>query len=207
MKKLFLTSTGLPLETRQYFLDLIGKPPQEMKVAFIPTAADLDEDKWYVDAAKNQLKEIGFPFFEVDLKENPKVVKEKLENCDVIYVNGGNTFYLLDWVRKSRLDKYLDQLIENGKIYLGGSAGSVIVGPNIELAGWKGGDENTVNLQDLTGLNIVPFAISPHFTEDERTALEEKSKTVSYQIIPITNEQAVIVTDSEYKIIGKIISS
>lgn len=201
MKKLFLTSTGLPLETRQYFLDLIGKPPQGMKVAFIPTAADPESDKWFVDAAKNQLTEIGFLFFEVDLKENPETVKKKLESCDIIYINGGNTFYLLDWVRKSGLNKYLDQLISDGKIYLGSSAGSIIVGPNIELADWEGGDQNIVNLQDMTGLNLVPFVVSPHFTEEEREFFEEKSKTVSYPIIPITNEQAIIVSDSKHRIV------
>lgn len=204
MRKLFLTSTGLPLETRQYFLNLIGKPPQKLKVAFIPTAADPEEDKWFVDSAKKELAEIGFTFQEIDLKEDPKIIKEKLEDCDIIYINGGNTFYLLDLVRKSGLDKYISQLLDQGKIYVGVSAGSALAGPDIEIAGWSPDwDKNIVNLKDTTGLNLVPFAICPHFEESHREILKRNLQGKNYQIIPITNSQAILVLDKNYQVVGK----
>ncbi len=203
MKKLFLTSTGLPPETAQYFLKLLGKDPQETKVAFIPTAADPDENKWYVEAARKQLFDLKFLVEEVDLKDPPEKIREKLEKAEVIYINGGNTFYLLDWVRKSSLDKYLGRLIGSGKMYIGCSAGSILVGPNIEISGWNAdGDKNMVHLQDLTGLNLVPFAVSPHFTEKDREVLEKKSKEVSYPVLAITNSQAIMVENNKYEVVG-----
>jgi len=201
--KLLLTSTGLPNEIiRNKFLNLVCKDPKNIIVGFIPTAADPEEDKWFVDEALNQIKEMGMHIRIVDLKgKNEESLKEKLENCDVIYVNGGNTFYLLDWVRKSGFDKVIRPLLEEGKVYIGGSAGGLIAGPSIDVASWKGGDINEIGLIDFTGLNLVPFTIYPHYTMENATLLEEMTKKVDYKILPITNEQAVLINGDNVEII------
>lgn len=204
MKKLFLTSTGLPPETRQYFLDLLDKSPQDLKVAFIPTAADPEKDKWFVKASRNELLELGFVVWDVDLKKDSGFIRKKLEKSDILYINGGNTFYLMDLIRKKGVDKYLEQLIENGKIYLGVSAGSIIAGNNISVAGWKPGwDKNLVNLNDLRGFGWIPYVVSPHFTEEDRDLLEEKSKQLNQNIFAITDKQAILFTDNNYKVVGE----
>lgn len=203
MKKLFLTSAGLSKETRNYFLDLLDKDPKNVAVAFIPTAADPEDDKWFVNAAREEIEEIGMKIMEVDLKKENRVsLKEKLSKCGVVYVNGGNTFYLLEWIRKSGFDEVIKEFIEQGKIYVGVSAGSIIPGPNIEIAGWEGGDANIIKLSDLTGLALVNFAISPHFIESDRQELEKMSKTVNYPIVALNNSQAVMAVNDKIQIIG-----
>ena len=203
MKRLFLTSVGLPKETRNYFLELLGKDPKGTLVAFIPTAADPEDDKWFVNAAKKEIKEIGMKIMEIDLKKEDKIsLMEKLSNCDVIYVNGGNTFYLLDWARKSGFNEVVKEQLKNGKIYVGVSAGSIIPGPSIEIASWGDGDRNIVNLNDLTGLNFVQFAISPHYVSEDRKLLEEMSKKVNYSIVALNNSQAVLVDGEKIRIVG-----
>lgn len=203
MKKLFLTSTGLQKETRNYFLDLLNKKPKDTTVAFIPTAADPEDDKWFVKAALDEIAEIGMKVVGIDLKkENKTSLKNKLSTCDIVYVNGGNTFYLLDWVRKSGFDEIVKQQVNEGKIYIGVSAGSIITGPNIEISGWGDGDKNTVNLNDLTGLNLVNFSISPHFIESDRQLLDEMSKKVSYPVVALSNSQAIMITNDKIEIVG-----
>ena len=203
MKKLFLTSTGLPKETRNYFLKLLDKDPKITTVAFIPTAADPEEDKWFVNSAIDEILEIGMKIVELDLKkENKESLNSKLANCDVIYVNGGNTFYLMDWVRKSGFDQVITKLINEGKIYVGVSAGSIIPGPNIEVAGWWDGDKNIVNLTDFKGLNLVNFAVSPHFVESDRKLLLQMSKKVDYPIAALNNLQAVMIVNEKIEIVG-----
>ena len=200
---LYLTSAGLNEHVRQPFLDELPKSPSELRVAFIPTAADPEEDTWFVDAARKELIELGFQVEDVDLKIDPEELKEKLEAVDVIFINGGNTFYLLDWVRKSGLDKYLGELVNNGKIYVGVSAGSILAGPNIELAGWDiDWDKNISGLKDLAGLNLVPFAISPHFVEADRHVLTVEPKA-PYRIIPITDNQAILVKGNDWRVVGE----
>ena len=205
MRKLYLTSAGLPPETAPFFSELLDRDPQELKLAMIPTAGYPEIDKVCLNEAKEGLGKSGFQIEVIDLKvEDPKIVKSKLEKVDIINVGGGNTFFLLYWVRKCGLDKYLKELIDQGKIYIGVSAGSIIMGPNIELSGWKKEwDENVVNLKDPTGLNLVPFAVSPHFVKEDLSFLKEKSKTVDYPIIAINDTQAVMVVGNEYKIVGK----
>ena len=204
-KKLFLTSAGLVRETRDTFLKLLSIAPNEATVAFIPTAADPEENKWFVDKDRELIDEIGMKIQEVDLKnENETSLLQKLSPLQVIYVEGGNTFYLLNWVRKSGFDKVLPRLLGEGKIYIGVSAGSILVGPSIELSNWKHDwDKNIVNLKDLTGLNLVQFAISPHFIEKHRELLEQKSKTVNYPVVALNDTQAILVNGREIKIVGE----
>src|SRR3990167_6049249 len=111
--KLLLTSTGLPNKViRNKFLKMVGKDPKDVVVAFIPTAADPEKDKWFVKAATNEIEELGMKLVTIDLKEeNKQSLEEKLANCDVLYVNGGNTFYLSDWARKSGFDSVLKDFI------------------------------------------------------------------------------------------------
>lgn len=203
-KKLFLTSAGLVKETRDAFLKLLATNPSEITVAFIPTAADPEEDKRFVEKDKQLIYEIGMKIQEIDLKnENEHSLLQKVLPLQVIYIEGGNTFYLLDWIRKSGFDKVLRKFIDEGKIYVGVSAGSILVGPNIELSNWKHDwDKNIVNLQDLTGLNLVPFAISPHFAEEDRALLEQKSKTVNYPLVALNDTQAILVNGAHVKIEG-----
>ncbi|MFA6602414.1 MAG: Type 1 glutamine amidotransferase-like domain-containing protein [Candidatus Shapirobacteria bacterium] len=199
--KLLLTSTGLEGKVKDFFINLIDKPPQQLNLAFIPTAADPYSDKWFMEKDLENLKNIGFKVTVVDLKDNPQTIKTKLENSQIIYVGGGNTFYLLHWVCQSKLDTYLKDLLANNRYYVGASAGSVLVGPDIALSGWDPGwDTNDVGLTDTSGLNFVPFAVSPHFTEKKRMVLE--SHSVNYPVIPITDQQAIYSNDDDWQLVG-----
>jgi dipeptidase E len=206
MRKLFLTSAGLPKETRSIFLEFFGKDPKESKVAFIPTASDPEENKSYLERDKKVLEEIGFEIKEVDLKnENEKSLLEKMSDCDIIFVEGGNTYYLLDQVRKSGFDKVIIKLLDQGKIYVGVSAGSYIVCPTIEQAGWKhtDPDRNIPGLKDLTAMNLVPFLISAHYNRKKyREAVENGVGTTKYPVVVLYDTQAIKVEGDKYQVVG-----
>ena len=88
--KLFLTSVGLPPETTEEFLKLLDKKPEEIRVCFITTASHPEESKGYVGKDRERLSELGFEITELDLKEeNEESLKNRLENFDVIFVEGG----------------------------------------------------------------------------------------------------------------------
>ncbi len=203
MKKLFLTSAGLPPETTEEFLRLLSKNSKYTKVCFIATASDPEKDKWYVEKDKERLLELGFEITEVDLKqENEKSLSEKLEKFDVVYVEGGNTFYLLKYVKESGFDKAISKFLEGGGIYVGVSAGTMIAGLNIESAGWKHMDKNIVNLKDLTGLKLVPFVISVHIDETNLDIIKKCASKANYPVIAITDKQAILVENNKQRIVG-----
>jgi len=206
--KLFLTSSGLPQEYRQEFINFIDKDLRDLSVGFIANGADLDENNWYVDKAKNELKEIGLKFEDVDLRhfvgKSSATLQEVLSKFDMIYVNGGDTFYLLDLMRKVNFEPVIRDLLNNGKIYFGTSAGSVVAGPNIELAGWPpNSDENVVNMKDTTGLSLVDFAILPHFESKDIDIVQNETSKISYPLIMLTNLQAVVVQGKDVRMVGE----
>lgn len=209
--KLFLTSTGLEPQVTEEFLKFLSKDPKETKLCFIATASEPEKDKWYVDKDIKRLKELGFKIVKLDLKkEKEESLRRKLSKVDVIYVEGGNTFYLLKWVRESGFDKVIVDILNKGKIYVGVSAGSILVGPNIELAGWKNfrenmiGDDNIVGLKNLIGLNLVPFAVFPHFQEKvHKELLTIETKQLNYPVIALSDQQAILVKDNEWKFVRK----
>jgi peptidase E len=119
---------------------------------------------------------------------------------DVIWVCGGNTFLILDRMKKTGVFDFAKKaVLENNSIYFGISAGSIIAGPNIEVSGpW---DDNEDNLADLSGMNIVNFAVVPHYDRKDHEIVQQLKNKATYPIIEITDDEAVFVDGGEYKII------
>lgn len=201
MKKLLLTSTGLANQNiADTFLQIIDKPVYQIKVAFVPTAARSDEELEYVNNSKKELLDLGI------LKNNIKTINldkpvsfREVKDFDVIYVCGGNTFYLLKKVRETCFDKVIVEFIKANKLYLGVSAGSILVCPKIDVA--SPFDENDVNLTNLTGINLTEIIVSPHYCKEEKPIIDEFKKKSQYKIVPITDDQALLVIDRKIKII------
>lgn len=206
--KLYLTSAGLPPETTEEFLKLLGKKPKETKICFIPTASFVNHpegDAQYMKEDKQRLIELGFKIItDIDLRnENKESLKEKLKDFDVIFVTGGNTFYLLKYMKESGFDKALKPFLDKGGIYLGVSAGSYVVGPDISIANWKhADDQNTVGLKDLRGLGLVDFLISPHYVPEHEEIINENKDKVPFPIFALTDSQAILVENGNIEFIG-----
>ncbi|MEE0700101.1 MAG: GNAT family N-acetyltransferase [Bacilli bacterium] len=130
-----------------------------------------------------------------------------------IFIGGGNTFRLLKGLKDSGAFLKLKDYILNDGIVFGGSAGAVIMGYDVSCSM----DENYVNLEDTTGLNLIDgFSIFPHYTnfkskltKDEN---EERLKTFTNRIIDYTKndlkmiaipeEDTITVDENGMKIIG-----
>lgn len=111
-------------------------------------------------------------------KQNPNFIVDKFKDFDIIFVDGGNTFYLMNEMNKSGFTKYVREILKD-KAYVGVSAGSVVAGPDITLAGWEPGDENNIGLVDMKGLNLVDFCIMPHWEgRDYKEAKDYAHKVV-----------------------------
>ncbi len=197
MAKLLLTSTGLANQNiTDQFLRIIDKPASQIKIAFVTAAARSEEELRYVAESEKELLDLGIP--DKNIKnlnlDKPASFKE-VENFDVIYVCGGNTFYLLKRVRETGFDKVIIEFAKTDKLYLGVSAGSILVCPNIEIA--SPFDDNAVNLTGLTGLNLIDVIVSPHYCVEEKSIIDEFRKRSQYKVIPLTNKQTLLVTDGE----------
>lgn len=206
--KLFLTSGFFRPETKKYFTDkFLSKPPTEMTIGFIPTAADPEKDKWFVDKMRQDFTDLGFKIKDINLKDlKPNTIIDSFKNIDIAYFSGGNTYYLMYWLKESGFNKIIEKLLQKGVIYMGTSAGSIVAGPNISLAGWKPlEDVNGIKLKNLTGLNLVDFAIYPHYDPTDENHIKrasEQKKSFPHKVIVLTDEQAIAINNGSYKIIG-----
>ena len=171
-----------------------------IKVILIPTASRTKEEFHYVKKDKIELYKIGITkknLFVYNLDK--KLTYNKVRDCDVIYICGGNTFYLTAKMKEDGFDKVIKKLVKNNKIYVGVSAGSILAGPNIDIA--NPFDENDIGLKDWSGLKLTNRIVTPHFDNKEKEIIEQFKKKEKFQIIPITNNQALFVTKKENKII------
>jgi len=203
--KIILTSAGWWKSPKigKEFLKLVGKKPSEIRIFLVITPIKYLKRNKYILRQFKQFKGINIPernitFFQLDRKAK----QADLKNIDVIFVFGGNTFDYLDRIKKTGLDKMIRSFVKRGGVYLGLSAGSYVVCPTIEAAAWKHADRNTIGLKDLRGLNLVPFLITAHFKEELRPIIEKAAQNTKYQVIALTDKQAVLIKDKSKKIIG-----
>ena len=209
--KLLLTSAGITNQTILQGLDeLAGKPLDQLKVAFIPTAANLESgDKdWLID----DLRRLSFLKFKqidiVDISALPKKIWQKrLEESDVLFVEGGNTYHLMYWFNQSGLSKILPKLLET-RIYIGVSAGTIIITPSIINADFEAEIVKEIDEEIFhDGLKLVNFMIEPHvnseyFPESTFEKLKTRSQKYQYPIYAIDDETAIKVDGDNIEVIS-----
>ena len=79
-----------------------------MRMVYVTNAAKGTNSTEYVERRKHLFKDEGYNYTELDLDgKNPKELREALRGAGIIFVEGGNTFYLLKSVRESGFDKVL----------------------------------------------------------------------------------------------------
>jgi dipeptidase E len=131
MKKLFLASYFSPVA--KLFVEFTQNTCTGKKVVFIPTASVPEKVTFFVDGDKKALGKLGLIIYELEVsKASREEIENKITNADYIFVAGGNTFFLLQELKRSGVDKLIIEHIKRGKIYISTSAGSIIVSKNIE---------------------------------------------------------------------------
>ncbi len=182
----------------------LNEKTESKKILFIPTATNVDEYKKYIHLTQKVFEDFGYEVENFDISVfSEETVKEKISETKIIFVSGGNTFYLLQELKKKNLISYLREKIENGLLYIGESAGSVITAPNIGYADIVDDKALATELNDYTGLNLVDFYVVPHF--EEEPFVESSRKVVELykdklDLKVINNKEVVLVENDDFRI-------
>ena len=182
----------------------LNEKTESKKILFIPTATNVDEYKKYIHLTQKVFEDFGYEVENFDISVfSEETVKEKISETKIVFVSGGNTFYLLQELKKKNLISYLREKIENGLLYIGESAGSVITAPNIEYADIVDDKALATELNDYTGLNLVDFYVVPHF--EEEPFVESSRKVVELykdklDLKVINNKEVVLVENDDFRI-------
>lgn len=167
MSKIVLSSCGIRNEDfKEKFYKLISKNDlYNAKLLYITTAVDgePDDNRDWVDKEYKTILDLGFR--ESNITEYKIGNEINMDDFDIIYMMGGNTIYLLDMIRKYNFGEVIKDFIDKGKIYIGSSAGSQIIGSTINLCSVY--ETNNVNMTDFTAIGILDKEVVPHANKKE----------------------------------------
>lgn len=200
--KLFLSSRDIPNNLRDVFLNLVGKQATDIKFALIENAADpyTDDTKdWMFETRKN-FESLGMQMTLVDLrlyKDDPESLYTVLKNVDVVWIGGGNTYYMRWLMKVSGFDTIINKLLDEDVVYGGGSAGAILPCPLLDKFDIVD-DPNAAPEVIKQGLGLIDFVIVPHWGDPEYQSQLEEIKNYydalkRYPVVTITDTQAVIV--------------
>ncbi len=204
--KLLLTSAGLTNKSiANELISLLTKSVSETRIALVSTAANVEAGNkdWFVSQVTDFYK-YGFHWVDIVDVSAPNVNwKERLQEMDVVVIGGGNTYHLLDQVRKSGFDLWLKDNMNN-KVYVGISAGSILMTPNIDIAHVDDGDVNICRITGVTGLGLVDFEVSPHTPEDvSHKGNREYLQTINNSLYGLDNNSAISVNNHIVKVVSE----
>ena len=205
--KLYLSSYRLPAPNE--LGQLVGKPLSKLRLALIPNAKDYYAErarKIKVDAYIIYFQGLGIQADIIDLRStnDPDKLKATLQDYDVVWAAGGNTFCLRYEMRRSGFEKVIKELLANGLVYGGDSAGALVAGSQIGGLGIEVADipefaEAVIN----EGLNLVPYIIVPHVDNPEFAAVTQtvRTKVSPEKLIELGDSQAVIFEGSKHHLV------
>jgi dipeptidase E len=202
--KLLLTSGGLSTPSiEQAFLGLLSKPPEENKALIMgvhPGIQDFDFNA-YIDRNVQMLANHGFALENIGSYKIDSDSPPTLEDIDVLLMLGGNEYRHMKWIREKGLMPSIRKFVENNGVYLGRSAGAIIMGPDVDVEHWSI-TPNDVGLEDTAGFGFVDFITVPHMDWRENfEKVVDFHKKSGHKMIYLTDQQAVLVKDDTYKII------
>ena len=204
MKKLFLASYFAFV--KDLLPPLLPDKPSNLKLAFIPTAADIYTIKPWFYGDKAALKLLGFKPKTISLIDTSHCKLERaLHDCDALFVSGGNTYYLLEQAQQSGFIEIVKKRVRSGLVYIGSSAGSVLASPSIEHIEDLD-DRSQADLQSYTSLGLIDQRILPHAGEPKYASkfsdIMHRWHRDEYPMLPLSNDQAVIIDGLKHQVVS-----
>jgi len=212
--KLLLTSAGIKNKSiHDTLVDMLDKPIAECNALCIPTAIYASPGgagkawRFLNGKATTPMCELGWKSLGVlELTALPSIDQElwvpMVKETDVLLVNGGDALYLSYWIRQSGLAELLPSL---RAVYVGLSAGSMVMAPNIGefFVGWtppNGGGDKT--------LSLVDFAMFPHLDHEmlpENTMADAERWAAGMQgpAYAIDDQTAIKVIDGVVEVVSE----
>ncbi|MBD3280476.1 hypothetical protein GF389_03045 [Candidatus Dojkabacteria bacterium] len=210
MIKALLMSKHYTPEADEVLKGWLGKPVGEVRALFCTNASDTIKD-WgenipFVDLAKEEVRDSGFDFDDLDLREfigkNEEFMK-LLKSYDVIFITGGDSSVLLDYFEKTGLKDQYAALLKSGLIHVGFSAGAIIFSKEMKFYSLFRSDRGKYT-EGMRGLGLFPYYLVPHYSDKPKyTKLFEDSvkKYPEATYLPLVNKQGIVMEGKDWRII------
>ena len=205
MQRILLTSNGLENKALEsLFVEQLEKPAEKARVIFVPTAANNDDAREVLPKCMRDLNNAGilpqnifiYHLGYIMSKDRPGAYiaeqaaippifrllsPDEMKQYDAIYFCGGNTAHLLDELNRTGFCDTVKQAVENGLLYIGVSAGSIVAAKN--LPNNLGYLNSTLSVHTQTGIAKGVF----------------DNNKVSH--IDLKDNSAILIIDGRYEVI------
>lgn len=194
--KLFLLSVSPSEEQVGQLAKMANRSVSELKIAIIENASDTYSEERKKDWAYNTRRmfvQSGCSVDLIDLNDAKNKsnfdVQKRLKDSDVIWIAGGNTYYVRWLLKNTGVDEVIANLVKGGKIYGGDSAGAILACSSID--GFQQFDDISVAPEViLTGFNFTQKFIIPHWnngSDDAKIKLREAMLGEGFSVVTLSD--------------------
>ncbi len=209
--KLLLTSAGIRTqEIADKLAELTGKDHSYINIAIIneASAVETGDKTWLVNELSDLKRYIGGSIDFINLLALPlSEVEARVKFADAIYVLGGNPDYLYQVFQKTGFAHLLLEKSLDDKVYVGSSAGSMILTKRAKSQTYLDmyEKEKTFGIQEYFG--IVPIIFRPHMESSDLPKynydkLREVSSDLDCDLYALKDSQAICVADDAMSFVG-----
>lgn len=131
------------------------------RILFVPYA--LHDRDTYAATAQQRFAKMGYELSSIHTAADPV---RAVEDTDVLFIGGGNTFRLLKALYDFSLLDPIRRRVAGGMPYIGSSAGSNVAAPTIKTTN----DMPIVQPPSFDALGLVWFQINPHYLDPDKNS-------------------------------------
>lgn len=178
-------------------------PDRKLRVLFVPTAGG---DGMDVVAERREYFESNFnctydALLLIDKLERAGAAA-KIAAADVVFVNGGNTLFMVKLWRKLGIDSLMREAFERGALISGVSAGANCW-HEFANSNAKKAKNPAAPLMRVSCLGWLPFLFCPHYLGEEyrRGGLKEMLRIYGGTALGVDDDTAMEYSDNEWRVL------
>lgn len=176
--------------SKDVIVNSLSQPLQTCCVLFIPnekaTTESIRSGKYHY-----RLREFGFDPHSVYVFDDTRPEAFTSLDLDIIYISGGNTFHTMQKIRRSGFDTAIVRYVNDGVIYIGGSAGAHIASQDIShVAAF---DDVPDDMTDFNGLGLWDGILICHYTEERKPMYKQLQAQGMHNVYVLADDESYIV--------------
>lgn len=201
MGAIFLSGGGDRKHTEKFDALFTHQLDKNKPLLYVPIAMQgmvsyKECEKWI----KSVFEPLGFNKITMWTDLNGKNLNH-LSKFSALYIGGGNTFLLLDHIRKSGFGELLEKFIEMDGMVYGGSAGAIILGEDIRTCDYL--DENHIGLIEFSGLQLLQgLSVWCHYTSEDDALIEQYILANGFPVLALSEQTGTVIQKGEIQVTG-----
>lgn len=198
--KVFMCGGGAGEQTKKALARLNEVINHALPCLYIPLAMEEDKYDDCYEWIKGELKDVEIPGIDM-IRSAEDLSAKSLREYSFLFIGGGNTFKLMNDIKRVKMFKPMMEYLYSGGVAFGGSAGAIIFGEDLESCNLD--DDNEVGLTETEGFDVMKgVSFLCHFTnrtvEKDRKSEEYLRKISDHRIVYALPEEDTLFWNDDH---------